>query len=180
MPRFPQEIDRYMSSVLVTVEPSWPLIEALRLMKEHEIRHLPVVTRGRVAGLVSRASAERILEQASGRPPLIRDALEDRTWIVDPEEPAARVARGMAKRRADCAIVAHGDRLMGLFTTTDALLALAALIDDEHVPGPEVAEAATPRTRGTTRRARVPAKSGAKPVARPRAARKKALRKTAR
>ena len=137
MTRFPTTIDRYMSSVLVTVEPTWPLREAIRLMREHDFHHLPVISHGRLVGLIPLHAAERALE-SSGRatdPIAISAAMDAKPYVVDPEEPADRVARVMAERRTDCALVAHGERLLGIFTATDALLAFAALLEDERVPG---------------------------------------------
>lgn len=150
MNRFPETIEHYMSSVLVTVDPSWPAGEALRLMREHEIRHLPVVRANKVIGLVSRSAVETSRGSRSARPVAIADVMESRPHVVDPEEPASFVARGMAERHVDCALVAHGDRLHGLFTTTDALLALAACLEDENVPG----DARIPPARPAKKKAR--------------------------
>lgn len=137
MTRFPTTIDRYMSSVLVTVELAWPLREALRLMQEHGFHHLPVVQNGRIRGLVSLHVAESAFtaRRHASEPIDVAAAMDPRPYVVDPDEPADRVARGMAERRIDCALVAHGERIVGLFTATDALLALAALLEDEQVPG---------------------------------------------
>lgn len=137
MTRFPTTIEHYMSSALVTVEPAWPLREAIRLMREHEFRHLPVVSQKRVVGVVSLHAAESAVKSSprASDPIAIAAAMDPNPYIVDPEEPADRVARGMAKRRVEYALVAHDLRLVGIFTSTDALLALAALLEDELVPG---------------------------------------------
>lgn len=154
MNRFPLTIEHYMSTVLVTVDPSWPAREALRLMREHEIRHLPVVCNKKVIGLVSRSSVETAQGSRSARPVEIADVMDARPYVVDPEEPASFVARGLAERHQDCAVVAHEDRLHGLFTTTDALLALAACLEDESVPGdariPPVRPAARKKAKSTS------------------------------
>ena len=42
-----------MSTELVTVPPETPLLEAARIMREAHVRHLPVVSDGVVAGIVS-------------------------------------------------------------------------------------------------------------------------------
>lgn len=134
MTRFPSTIDRYMSSALLTAEPGRPLHEALRSMREHGVRHLPVVTQGRIVGLLSMQGAELAKAQKSGSSARleIADAMDENPHVVDPDEPADRVARGMAQRRSDCSIVAHAGRLVGIFTATDALLALAALLENER------------------------------------------------
>ncbi|MGB4331078.1 MAG: CBS domain-containing protein, partial [Dethiobacteria bacterium] len=43
----------YMTTSPVTVTPEDSLGEALRLMKEHSIRRLPVMAKGKIAGLVT-------------------------------------------------------------------------------------------------------------------------------
>jgi CBS domain-containing protein len=54
-----------MSQDLVTVSPQTTIVEAARLMSEAEIRHLPVLTHGLVAGIVSaRDLFEVLLERA--------------------------------------------------------------------------------------------------------------------
>jgi CBS domain-containing protein len=42
-----------MSQNLVTVPPEAPLVEAARIMNEAHVRHLPVVTDGSIAGMLS-------------------------------------------------------------------------------------------------------------------------------
>lgn len=42
-----------MTSPVVTVAPQDTVADAMRLMTEHRIRHLPVVARGRILGIVS-------------------------------------------------------------------------------------------------------------------------------
>jgi len=43
-----------MSSPAITVPPDTPLPAAIALMREHGIRHLPVVEHGRLVGIISR------------------------------------------------------------------------------------------------------------------------------
>jgi hypothetical protein len=40
----------------------------------------------------------------------------------------------MVRRKIGTALISHGERLMGLFSATDALLALAALVEDDRIP----------------------------------------------
>ncbi|MFN0006972.1 MAG: CBS domain-containing protein [Planctomycetota bacterium] len=143
MSRFPLEIDRYMSSVVVLIDPSQPLAEAIRLMRLHDVRHLPVVAKNRVVGLISQRDVYLVQSLAPADPSqiLVSEAMTRDPYAVDPEESVYRVAREMVRRRISSAVVAHGGRLRGLFTTTDALLALAALVEDERVPGEESAPA---------------------------------------
>ena len=42
-----------MTRELVTVEPGTPIFQAQKLMREHQVRKLPVVMRGRLVGMVT-------------------------------------------------------------------------------------------------------------------------------
>jgi CBS domain-containing protein len=46
-------VEQIMSSPVTTVTPSTTVEECMRLMTERRIRHLPVIERGRVCGVVS-------------------------------------------------------------------------------------------------------------------------------
>ena len=137
MSRFPLEISRYVSSVVVLVGPGQPLSEAIRLMRLHEVRHLPVVAKGRLVGLISQRDVYLMqsLERSDPREVLVSEAMTADPYTVEPDEPVDVVAREMARRKIGSVLVTHNDVLLGLFTTTDALLALAALVEDDRVPG---------------------------------------------
>ncbi len=139
MSRFPLEIARYMTTVIVVVSPDQPLSEAIRLMRLHEVRHLPVVLKGELRGVLSQRDVYRLqsLDKFDPASVLVSEAMTSDPYTVEPDEPVDRVARAMVKRRIGTALVSHGPRLMGLFTATDALLALAALVEDDRVPGEE-------------------------------------------
>jgi CBS domain-containing protein len=46
-------ISRVMSSPAITVDPSTPVLNALALITQRRVRHLPVVSGGRLVGIVS-------------------------------------------------------------------------------------------------------------------------------
>jgi acetoin utilization protein AcuB len=164
MSRFPLAIERYMTSVLVVISPGQPLSEAIRLMRLHEIRHLPVVTKGRINGLISQRDIYLMqsIERSDPSSILVSEAMTRDPYTVEPDEPVDGVAREMVRRKIGTAVVSHGNRLMGLFSTTDALLALAALVEDDRIPneeGPEIGDVtvvpkARPRSKRKSGRAR--------------------------
>ena len=160
MSRFPLEIDRYMSTVVVVIDPSQPLSEAIRRMRLHEVRHLPVVRKGKIAGLLSQRDVYLMQSIADSDPSAIAvaEAMTSAPYTVDPEAPIDRVVREMARRKVGSVLVAHDGRLLGLFTSTDALLALAALVEDDRVPDEEDEVDEKAREIVPTRRARRPAK----------------------
>jgi CBS domain-containing protein len=72
-------VARVMSAPAVTVEPSTPILTALATMTQRRIRHLPVVERGELAGIVSigdlvKHRMERIEEEAEAMRTYIQSA----------------------------------------------------------------------------------------------------------
>ncbi len=167
MSRFPLDIERYMSTVLVVISPSQPLSEAIRLMRLHEVRHLPVLKGSKVVGVLSQRDIYRTQSLGSGTPSeiLVAEVIADDPYTVEPDEPIDLVARQMVRRKIGTALVTHNDRLLGMFTATDALLALAALVEDDRVPGEDdvIVAAAAP----ANARRKSAAKPAMKPAAKP-------------
>ncbi len=122
-------IEHFASTVLVRVEPRQSLFEASRLMREHDIRHLPVIQDGQLRGILSQRDIYLVetLTQASPHDIRVEEAMTREVFHVDGEEPVWKVAREMAERRVGAALVMRGSKIHGLFTTTDALRALATL-----------------------------------------------------
>ena len=49
----PTKVSEYMSAKVVTVAPDTGIREAFFIMKEHSIRHLPVIENGELVGIIS-------------------------------------------------------------------------------------------------------------------------------
>ena len=118
-----------MTSVLVVIEPHRTLAEAQALMRRHSIRHLPVVELGRIAGLLSQRDVYLVetLRDVDPHEAEVAEAMSADIFLVDADAPLELVAREMADRRLGSAIVAREGKPLGIFTTTDALRALAVL-----------------------------------------------------
>jgi acetoin utilization protein AcuB len=104
------------------------LAEAKRLFAEHGIRHLPVVDGERLVGLISRHGAERAeaLALAQGAVvPNVREVATASVYTVALDEPLDNVLLHMAARGLGSALVVRNGRVVGIFTTTDALRAFA-------------------------------------------------------
>lgn len=124
---------------------------AHRLMRQYGIRHLPVMDGETVVGVVSQRDL-RLFAGPDGEDPrtvTVGEVMTREIATVSPEMPLAAAARQMASSRAGSVLVARAGHLIGIFTTTDALLALGRLLESGHldaVAGREVA-AMTTRTR---------------------------------
>jgi CBS domain-containing protein len=72
-------VSRVMSAPAITVEPSTPIVLALAMMTKRRIRHLPVLVRGELAGIVSigdlvKHRIERVEEEAEAMRAYIQSA----------------------------------------------------------------------------------------------------------
>jgi len=131
-----EPVYKHMTISPYTVGREQKLSYAKQLMKEHGIRHLPVLDAGVLVGIVS----ERDIEYASSvtdtdpdRLP-IEDAMTPEPYVVAPDADLSVVADAMAKHKYGCAIVVEDGHVAGMFTTVDALRALATLVEanDRH------------------------------------------------
>lgn len=134
-------IAKIMRSAPVVVEPKAPLREVYRVMAEHRIRHIPVVSADGLVGVIS----DRDVREALPSPMSPGEAMEfaaamDRipVWEVMAEEVVsvtprtslAQAAHMLTGRKIGCLPVLDAGRLVGIVTETDMLQAFAALLDD--------------------------------------------------
>lgn len=103
---------------------------ARSLMRDHGIRHLPVLQGGKLVGILSDRDVYWIetLKEEEGDKLLVEEAMSPMPYAVAPDAPLAEVAREMAHHKYGSAVVMEGDKITGVFTTTDALSALAAIL----------------------------------------------------
>jgi acetoin utilization protein AcuB len=123
-------IGRYMTKQPWTVPSNISLFDASELMRQHGIRHLPVVDDGELVGLVSDRDL-RLAHALGGRPSArVRDAMTEPAFSVNADDPIADVARMMSERKYGSAVVVTRSGVVeGIFTAVDACRALAELLE---------------------------------------------------
>jgi CBS domain-containing protein len=122
-------VQEFMTVGPVVIARGRTLSEAHRVMRERAIRHLPVVEAGKLVGVVSQRDLY-LLETLEGVDPsteIVEEAMTRDAFAVPPDAPLDDVAAEMAERRIGSAVVVDRGSVIGLFTTTDALRALAAV-----------------------------------------------------
>jgi acetoin utilization protein AcuB len=110
-----------------TVGAEQSLEQAHAIMRARRVRHLPVLHGGRLVGIVSQRDL-MLIESLPGvvtKEVPVEDAMTTDIYAVAPTTPIADVANRMADRKLGSAIVTDGDRVVGVFTVTDACRALA-------------------------------------------------------
>lgn len=129
MPRLASVMTPFPHSVDVDVSAA----EALDVMQEHSIRHLPV-TRNHVAfSLVSRDAIAREAD-LSGRAPeafTVADVCDRDPSLVDLNEPLDGILELMAERQLPCVVATRGERVAGVFTFVDVCGLLVSMLRGE-------------------------------------------------
>jgi acetoin utilization protein AcuB len=99
-------------------------------MREHAIRHLPVLHGGKLVGLITERDL-RLVESLAGVDPTkvkVEDAMSTGIYSVGPDSPLDEVVATMAEHKYGSAVVMHNEKVVGIFTTVDACRALAELL----------------------------------------------------
>lgn len=137
-----------MRKSVITTSPTTTLAQAQALMREHGIRHLPVLEGGKLIGIVSsrdiRAAvplpaapeeARAYAEQLQALP--VSHVMAREVVAVVPFTPVEHCARLMTEYKIGCLPVVAGGRLEGIVTTTDVLAMMAEMMG-VHEPGSRI------------------------------------------
>lgn len=123
-------VERFMTADPIAIASDRTLAEAHRVMRENGIRHLPVVDDGRLVGLVSQRDLY-LLETLQGVDPdeeRVDEAMTAEPFTVRRDASLEQVASTMAEHKYGSAVVLDDGVVVGLFTTVDALRALATVL----------------------------------------------------
>jgi acetoin utilization protein AcuB len=107
------------------------LSTAHSMMRKWKIRHLPVLGGGKVVGLLSLRDLHLVetLKDVDPTKVSVEDAMSPDPYKVSPDADLRTVAVEMATRKIGSALVVRGSKVLGIFTTVDALRALYELLD---------------------------------------------------
>lgn len=125
------KIQKYMTTTPYSINWASTLEEAQKVMARHEIRHLPVVKDGKTFGLVSDRDIRSVLSFAGANPRVIKvgDICTDQPYLTKPDALLNEVANEMARQKFGSALVIDNGKLVGIFTATDACLALSEICE---------------------------------------------------
>jgi acetoin utilization protein AcuB len=124
------KIRQVMTPAPHTIGSDQKLALAHKIMREHELRHLPVLRAGKLVGVLSERDLF-FLESIAGVDvdiDSVADAMSADVYTAAPEDALRDVVRMMSNRKYGCAVVIDNGRLIGIFTATDALRHLADVL----------------------------------------------------
>jgi acetoin utilization protein AcuB len=124
-------IDRFMTKSPQTIGKDQSLSAAHQLMNAQRIRHLPVLERGNLVGMLSQRDLHLVetLKDVDPEEVRVSEAMSPEIFTVGPRASVRKVAARMAEHRYGSAVVLDKGRVVGVFTTVDALRALTQVLE---------------------------------------------------
>ena len=123
-------VKSYMTPSPHTVDFTCSMPEAQRMMRVHNLRHLPVLERGALCGIVTERDlllAETLIGFDTRKVP-VTDAMTRTVFSVKATDLLVNVAAAMGKDKYGCAVVMERETVVGILTTTDICRALADVL----------------------------------------------------
>lgn len=130
--RYKIPVSEYVTPNPVTVSPDTSLQDIIELLKNYEIRHLPVIEDNRPIGIISTRDIKMLEKHNNALSLLARDIMTPSPYTISPDTPLERAAFDLSNYKIGSALIIDQDNsLTGIFTTTDALNALIEVIRAE-------------------------------------------------
>lgn len=122
----PPTIANYMSPFVQTIGREQTLATAHRMMRDNDIRHLPVLEGGRLVGIVSQRDLHFVETLAGIDPQKIRveEAMSPDVFTVSRDTPLVEAVETMVTNKYGSAVVIEQGKVLGVFTAIDAQRAL--------------------------------------------------------
>src|ERR1700690_3440794 len=136
-------VSDWMTRKVYTVEPDNSVSDAIKLIKEKRIKHLPVIKKGKVKGIISdrdirdfspsQATTLDIYELhyllAKTR---VKEIMKEKVLTVAPDLPVEEAALLMYDRNVGCLPVIEDVRLTGIISDRDIFRALVDITGVRH------------------------------------------------
>jgi acetoin utilization protein AcuB len=124
-----------MTSDVVTLSPEDTVPLAIKMMRERNIRHLPVVEKGKMVGILSDRIIKDYLPSEASTLDIfelhyligqvkIRKIMRSPVFSVTPETPVEEAALLLHDKQISCLPVLEGEKVVGIITDKDMYAAL--------------------------------------------------------
>lgn len=136
------KIEKFMTKTPHSVNGALPLSVARDLMKKYSIRHLPVLERGKLVGVITDRDLK--LSKSLGDDSFsISELMSFEPFAVSPDTPLEKVLDKMVKHKYGCAVVMRENgETCGIFTAIDGLASLKKMLNAKTKRSPANARSA--------------------------------------
>lgn len=132
-------VEERMSAPVISTSPDTPILDALQMMQEQDIRRMPVMKDGKLMGIIS--DRDLLNASPSGATSLsvweinylmsrikVADVMTSDVMTVDHDTPIEEAARMMADNKIGGLPVTRNGRVIGIITETDLFKILLELM----------------------------------------------------
>jgi len=125
------KVKSWMIKKVVTISKGATVQEALKLMKKHSIRHLPVVEesdKSSMVGLVTEGGLRQFFFLSMVEKISVQDAMISNPITIEPHANVELAASLIHRHKIGCLPVVEKKKLVGIITTTDILAAFIEMM----------------------------------------------------
>jgi acetoin utilization protein AcuB len=121
-------VSEIMSREIITISPDKGVGPALQLMQKHQIRHLPVLSGGRMVGWITSRDLREVLLASMLEKITVADVMIKAPLSVTADTDVEEAARLIIEHKIGGLPVLEGDRLVGVLTMLDVIGAFLTLL----------------------------------------------------
>lgn len=121
-------VSEIMNQDPITISPETRVGEALKLMQQHQIRHLPVVQNNFMVGWISARTLREVLLASMLEVITVGDVMVEAPISVTPETSVEEAARLVHEHRIGGMPVLEEEKLVGVLTVHDLLSAFIIML----------------------------------------------------
>jgi len=136
-------VGKRMSHPLLTISPDMPISEAISMMNTEKVRHLVVVEKNKLVGLVTKNVLESALPSKATTLSIyelnylidkitVANVMVKDVFTADEAMPVEEAARIMADNKISCLPVLRGQEVVGIITETDLFNIFLELLGARH------------------------------------------------
>ena len=121
-------VGQIMTKQIVTISPDKGVGQALKLMQQHQIRHLPVMAHDRMVGWITSRDLREVLLASMLEDIKVGDVMVQAPLSVTSDTEVEEAARLIHEHRIGGMPVMEGDKLVGVITMLDLISAFIAML----------------------------------------------------
>jgi CBS domain-containing protein len=141
-----ETVDQIMIREVYKIDVSKPLQEAKQLFDKYHIRHLPVISKGKLIGMLSRTDIMRLsfgdtygtdetdMDAALFNMLSVVDVMTHHPKVISPTDSIDKVASFLVKEEFHALPVSDNGDLVGIVTTTDIMKYQLHKLKSENIP----------------------------------------------
>jgi acetoin utilization protein AcuB len=123
------QVNQIMSQEIVVISPDKRVGQALNLMQQHNIRHLPVMENDLMVGWITSRDLREVLLASMLEKITVRDMMIKEPIRVSPDTHVEEAARLLLEHKIGGMPVTEGDRLVGIITMLDLISAFLTMLE---------------------------------------------------